>query len=197
MLANYITISRVPLLLLVILFIAFPSVGTRIAAVPLILVLIALDSLDGWVARARGESSILGSVLDIAADRAVEYTLWVTFAVMGLVSLWIPVIVLLRGTFVDAFRSVAPARGLAPFDLLRSQLGRFLVGSPWLRAPYALVKALAFSLLALVHALQTMGSPSAGGWNVIAQAAAWLAFALCLVRGLPVIVEAPGVLMEK
>ncbi len=197
MLANYITISRIPLLLLVVLCIATPVAWMRVAAVPLILLLIALDSIDGWVARSRGESSILGSVLDIAADRAVEYSLWVTFAVMGLVPLLIPIIVLLRGTFVDAFRSVAPARGLAPFDLLRSKLGRFLVGSPWLRGPYALVKALAFSLLALTHALQTMGSPAAAGWNVAAQIAVWLAFALCLVRGIPVIVEAPRVLMES
>ncbi len=196
MLANYITISRIPLLLLVVFFIATPVAWMRVAAVPLILLLIALDSIDGWVARSRGESSILGSVLDIAADRAVEYSLWVTFAVMGLVPLLIPIVVLLRGTFVDAFRSVAPARGLAPFDLLRSKLGRFLVGSPWLRAPYALVKALAFALLALTHALQTMGTPAVG-WNIAAQSATWLAFALCLVRGIPVIVEAPRVLMES
>ncbi|HEY88731.1 MAG TPA: CDP-alcohol phosphatidyltransferase family protein, partial [Thermoflexia bacterium] len=141
--ANKITLSRIPLLAVILLLLYSPAVLAQGLAVPAILILILMDTLDGTLARARGEESLLGSVLDIAADRTVEYVLWVTFAHLGLIPLVIPVVVLVRGTFVDAIRSVAPARGLKPFELSQSPLGRLLVGSPWLRTPYGVNKAAA------------------------------------------------------
>ncbi len=197
MLANWITLSRIPLLGIIIVLLYLPSATARIIAAPLILLLILLDMLDGYLARSRGEASLLGSVLDIAADRSVEYALWVVFAHLHLISVVIPLLVLVRGTFVDAIRSVAPARGLKPFDLLRSPLGRFLVGSPWLRTPFAVAKAIAFALLALTYGLSTAGSPAGETLLLPAQIAAWVAVAFCLARGLPVLLEAPGVLRES
>ncbi|RLC90424.1 MAG: CDP-alcohol phosphatidyltransferase family protein [Chloroflexi bacterium] len=196
-LANWITLSRIPLLGIIIVLLYLPSATARIIAAPLILLLILLDMLDGYLARSRGEASLLGSVLDIAADRSVEYALWVVFAHLHLISVVIPLLVLVRGTFVDAIRSVAPARGLKPFDLLRSPLGRFLVGSPWLRTPFAVAKAIAFALLALTYGLSTAGSPAGETLLLPAQIAAWVAVAFCLARGLPVLLEAPGVLRES
>ena len=194
--ANKITLSRIPLLVGILFLLYSSSALAQGLAVPAILILILMDTLDGSLARARGEESLLGSVLDIAADRTVEYVLWVTFMYLGLIPLVIPVVVLVRGTFVDAIRSVAPARGLKPFELLQSQLGRFLVGSPWLRTSFAVAKAVAFVLLAAVYALQTAGNP----WGEIlflpAQIASWLAVAFCLLRGLPVLLEAPRALRE-
>ncbi|HRT32724.1 MAG TPA: CDP-alcohol phosphatidyltransferase family protein [Anaerolineae bacterium] len=194
MLANWITIARIPLLGIIIALLYSASATAQLSAAPLILVLILMDTLDGALARARGETSLLGSVLDIAADRAVEYALWVVFAHLQLISVAIPLIVVIRGTFVDSVRSVAPARGLKPFELMRSKVGRFLVGSPWLRAPFGVVKAVAFILLALAHGLDTLGHGAAGGVALAAQTASWIAVAFCLARGLPVLIEAPRVL---
>ncbi|HOV49647.1 MAG TPA: CDP-alcohol phosphatidyltransferase family protein [Anaerolineae bacterium] len=194
MLANWITIARIPLLGIIIALLYSASATAQLIAAPLILVLILMDTLDGALARARGETSLLGSVLDIAADRAVEYALWVVFAHLRLISVAIPLIVVIRGTFVDSVRSVAPARGLKPFELMRSKVGRFLVGSPWLRAPFGVVKAVAFILLALAHGLDTLGHGAAGGVALAAQSASWIAVAFCLARGLPVLIEAPRVL---
>ena len=194
MLANWITLSRIPLLGIIIALLYSASATAQLIAAPLILVLILMDTLDGVLARARGETSLLGSVLDIAADRAVEYALWVVFAHLRLISVAIPLIVVIRGTFVDSVRSVAPARGLKPFELMRSKVGRFLVGSPWLRAPFGVVKAVAFILLALAHGLNTLGHAAAGGVALAAQVASWIAVAFCLARGLPVLIEAPRVL---
>lgn len=194
MLANWITLSRIPLLGIIIALLYGASATAQLIAAPLILVLILMDTLDGVLARARGETSLLGSVLDIAADRAVEYALWVVFAHLRLISVAIPLIVVIRGTFVDSVRSVAPARGLKPFELMRSKVGRFLVGSPWLRAPFGVAKAVAFILLALAHGLNTLGHVAAGGVALAAQIASWIAVAFCLARGLPVLIEAPRVL---
>ncbi len=194
MLANWVTISRIPLLAIVVGLLYWPSAVTRLIAAPLILILILLDTFDGVLARARGETSLLGSVLDIAADRAVEYVLWVTFAHLQLIPVFMPLVVLVRGTFVDSIRSVAPARGLKPFDLMRSRLGRFLVGSPWLRTPFGIAKATAFILLAWAHGALTTFSASGPALLLAGQIAAWVALVICLARGIPVLIEAPRVL---
>ncbi len=194
MLANWITLSRIPLLGIIIALLYTHSAVAQLITAPLILLLILMDTFDGVLARARGETSLLGSVLDIAADRAVEYALWVTFAHLRLISVLIPLTVVIRGTFVDSVRSVAPARGLKPFDLMRSRLGRFLVGSPWLRTPFGVAKATAFILLALAQGLATLGHPAARSVSFAAQVASWVAVAFCLARGLPVLIESPHVL---
>ncbi|HOU11627.1 MAG TPA: CDP-alcohol phosphatidyltransferase family protein [Anaerolineae bacterium] len=196
MVANLITLSRIPLLALIILLLYQPTATPRFIAAPLIIFLIVMDSFDGAIARKRGETSVLGSVLDIAADRTVEFLLWVVFAHLRLISVIFPLIVLTRGTFVDAVRAVAPSKGLAPFEMMRSRVGRFLVKSPWLRTPFAIAKAVAFFFLALAHGLAAAGSPALPTVNVIAQVCAWLALVICLLRGIPVLIEAPRALRE-
>lgn len=194
MTANLITLSRLPLLAGVVLLLYQPRPALHYLAAGLVVLLILMDSLDGYVARRFKQSSILGSVLDIAADRTVELVLWVAFADLNLISVAIPMVVLARGAFVDALRAVAPSRGLAPFDLMRSRLGRFLVKSPWLRTPYGIVKATAFVALTLQHGLAAAGAASVSSATVVAQVATWMALGLCLVRGLPVLLEAPRAL---
>lgn len=194
--ANLITLLRMPLLVAVVALLYFPAPTPRIIAAFLNIVLIVMDSLDGYVARRRGETSLLGSVLDIAADRTVELVLWVVYADLDLIPILIPLVVLARGTFVDAVRAVAPSRGVSPFDLMRSKVGRFMVKSPLFRSTYAVAKALAFFFLALAHGLSAAQHSLAGGTMALAQISVWLAFILCLVRGVPVLIEAPRILSE-
>jgi CDP-diacylglycerol--glycerol-3-phosphate 3-phosphatidyltransferase len=192
--ANAVTLSRIPLLLVILVLLYQPTAGGQLAAAILIMVSIALNSVDGAVARARGEVSLMGSMLDIAVDRVVEYVLWVVFADLRLIPVGIPLIVIIRGSFVDMVRSVAPAQGKAPFDLMRTSWGRFLVKSPWMRSGYGIAKASAFVLLALAFSLQTGGNPVGGTVLSVAQVLSWIAVAFCVVRGLPVLLEAPTVL---
>jgi len=200
-LPNLITLLRIPLLAIIIGMLYSATAGMRFVAAGLIIVLILMDTLDGVVARATKQTSLLGSILDIAADRAVELILWVVAADLDLIPVIVPVIVIARGVFVDALRAVAPAYGMAPFDLVQSRLGRLLVGSPWLRAPYGLVKAIAFFLLALGYAFSAQSTVaavrSASTIAAVAQVATWLAVTLCLVRGIPVFIEAPRQLKAR
>jgi CDP-diacylglycerol--glycerol-3-phosphate 3-phosphatidyltransferase len=198
--ANAITLIRMPLLIAIVVLLHHPNPSIRLILAPVIAVLIGMDSLDGFIARKRGQTSVLGSVLDIAADRTVEFVLWVVFADLNLISLAVPNIVIMRGIFVDAIRSVAPAQGLAPFELMRSDLGRFLVKSPWLRTPYAVVKAMAFILLTMQSAASVVPpvlNPGGNGLYLAAQIATWLSVLFCLVRGIPVLIEGSTVLAEQ
>ncbi len=192
MLANWITLSRFPLLLLCVLIWYLGPPPVQLAGVVLLFVGLMLDTVDGMVARRTGQTSLFGSVLDIAADRTYELVLWVCFADLGLIPAAIPLVVLARTTLTDALRSIGVAQGTAPLEQQRGPLARFLVGSSWMRTGYSVTKVTAFCGLALVQALSAappgalLGAalaPMLSGVQVIA----WLAVFLCVCRGLPVI----------
>ena len=190
MLPNCITLARFPLLLVIVLGLYLGSPPVRLAGAALLLVGLMLDSVDGAVARRMGRTSLAGSVHDIAADRTYELVLWVCFAHLGLVPVAVPLLIIARTALTDAFRGVGVAAGAAPFEQERSPLGRFLVGSAWMRTAYSGMKVVTFCGLAVVQA---------GGWESVRVAAlfqvtAWLAVALCLLRGAPVVARLTGAL---
>jgi phosphatidylglycerophosphate synthase len=178
---------------ILLLYLGSPSV--RLAGVGLLFVGLMLDTVDGVVARRTGRTSLFGSVLDIAADRTYELVLWVCFADLRLVSTAIPLIVLVRTTLTDALRAIGIGRGESPFAQHRSALGRFLVGSSWMRTGYATGKIVAFCGLALTQAGADFSPETLPGRLAPAllgplRVTAWLTVALCVVRGLPVIIGA-------
>jgi CDP-diacylglycerol--glycerol-3-phosphate 3-phosphatidyltransferase len=187
-----ITILRFPLLLAVVLLLYLGGSGGQLAAASLIVLLILMDMLDGVVARRRGEETLIGGALDIAADRAVEIVLWVTYAHLGLIPVAVPLIVVIRGALVDSIRNIALQHGLSAHSMMRSSWGKWLVASPLMRTPYAVTKAFAFALLALALGFRTAGRASWRPMWVAALTTTWAAMALCIARGVPVILEAPG-----
>jgi phosphatidylglycerophosphate synthase len=193
MLANCITLSRFPLLLAWILVLYLGSPPLRLAGVALLFVGLMLDTVDGVVARRTGRTSLLGSVLDIAADRTYELVLWVCFANLGMIPAVIPLIVVARTTLTDALRSLGVAEGTAPFAQPRSAVARFLVGSPLTRTGYSVTKLMAFCGLALAEALSGFPAGATLGISVapmlaVLQVIAWSAVIFCVCRGLPVLV---------
>jgi phosphatidylglycerophosphate synthase len=191
MLANYITLSRFPLLLLYLAILYRGSPAVQLAGVGLLLVGLLLDTVDGVVARKTGRTSLAGGVLDIAADRSYELALWVCFADLGLIPAAIPLIIILRTTVTDALRSLGVAEGAAPLDQHRTGLARFLVGSTWMRTGYSITKVVAFCGLGLIRPLSELppGTIALDLGAVLGglQGIAWLAVAFCIFRGLPVI----------
>lgn len=194
MLANWITLSRFPLLLISVLILYFGSPVVRLAGVALLFLGLMLDTVDGLVARRTGQTSLFGSVLDIAADRTYELVLWVCFADLRMIPVAIPLIIISRTTLTDAFRSIGVGQGTAPFAQHRTALGRFLVGSTWMRTGYAVTKTITFCGLALVQAFRgfppkTTLAQAVPTMMTALQVTAWLAVAFCVFRGLPVIIR--------
>jgi CDP-diacylglycerol--glycerol-3-phosphate 3-phosphatidyltransferase len=161
-------------------------------AVVLTVVAIAMDGLDGWLARRFGVASELGAVLDITGDRIVEHAFWIYFAVAGLVPLWIPLVIVSRSFVVDAVRSLALARGKTPFGertMQRSSVSRFLVASRAMRSVYGVAKVASFVLLGAVIAV----GRASGATELLGSVAAWAvlaAVAICVVRAVPVLWDA-------
>ncbi len=108
--ANIITVGRVLLAFIAIGLLSLGFYPAIIAALLTILV-IYLDSLDGYVARKLGLASEFGALLDITGNRIVENIYWIYFAVTSQISFWVPVIIITRSFLVDTVRSVAFAEG--------------------------------------------------------------------------------------
>lgn len=188
--ANLITLSRLPLLvvLLVVLF-TLSTWEWQLLGVALLGLLFLLDWLDGFVARRRRETSELGAVLDIALDRAVENILWVAFMHLGLVPFWVPVVFLVRSFVVDGIRGVAAVQGRPGFSMMHSPWGKFLVASRFMRGFYGAAKGLTFGCLWLTQALAHKDPSWLAVLAPLNQVLIWLSVALCVVRGLPVLLD--------
>jgi CDP-diacylglycerol---glycerol-3-phosphate 3-phosphatidyltransferase len=194
--AVWITLSRFPLLLLSVLAFYFGSPPVQLAGTAVLFAGLLLDTVDGVVARRSGQASLFGGVLDIAADRTYELVLWVGFADLGLIPSWIPLLILVRTTLTDAVRSLGVSGGVAPLDQQASPVGRFLVSSPMMRIAYSVGKVVTFCGLPLIRALGAV--PGGAGSDhlmpvlqAVMVAALYATVTLCMLRGLPVILEAP------
>jgi CDP-diacylglycerol---glycerol-3-phosphate 3-phosphatidyltransferase len=153
--ANAISMGRMGLaVVLLVLLLTGPSPTDYLVAFWGTIAVIWLDGVDGYVARKLGESSVAGAVVDILADRAVELLYWMAFAALGWVSIAVPMIVAVRGVWVDGLRALALQQGFTAFgqsSMMRSPVGVLLVSSRFSRWSYAVLKALAFAALVGVH----------------------------------------------
>lgn len=191
-LANIITLSRLPLLALVVGLLYAPWACALFVALVLLPILFLMDWFDGYVARQQNQVTGLGSVLDIAIDRVVENVLWIVFASQQRVPVWIPILFIVRSFLVDGLRGYALARGHSAFGMMHSRWGRFLVASRFMRGLYGLVKAGAFCALTMVAAFQALGEAVWDNWSWLR----WLEFflvylatGLCICRGVPVMLD--------
>jgi CDP-diacylglycerol--glycerol-3-phosphate 3-phosphatidyltransferase len=172
----------------------------NLAAVGLTVAAIALDALDGHIARKKKMATAVGAQLDILGDRMIENVYFTYFAVVGMVSLWLPVLFFARGALTDFLRGLAMKAGHSGWGsnaMLQTWWGRALVGSRWSRGLYAAMKCLCFCYLGLELALTRgpmalIGELTAHVQMMIhmgAQMLTWMTAAFCLLRGLPVLLE--------
>ena len=190
LLANLITLTRLPLLITVLGFLFSSSTwGWQLLGLALLGVLFLLDWLDGVVARQRRQTTDLGAVLDIALDRTVENVLWIAFMHLDLVAFWVPVVFLVRSFVVDGVRGVALASGKPGFSMMHTSWGRFLVASRFMRGFYGLAKVVTFACLWLTHALALQDPRYLASLKPLYQSLVWLTVALCLARGVPVLLD--------
>jgi len=190
LLANVITLARLPLLITVLGILFYSSTWDgQLLGLVLLGVLFLLDWLDGVVARQRRQTTDLGAVLDIALDRTVENVLWIAFMHLDLVAFWVPVAFLVRSFVVDGIRGVALASGKPGFSMMHTPWGRFLVASRFMRGFYGQAKAAAFACLWLTHALALQDPQYLASLKPLYQGLVWLTVSLCLLRGIPVLLD--------
>lgn len=191
--ANLITLTRFVLLFVLVALAEAAPPQWQLVNMPLLVLIIALDGLDGWVARRRGETSRFGSLFDIVVDRVVENVLWIVLADLDLVPVWVAIVFITRGVVVDGFRYQAVGAAENVFGMMWSRWGRWLVASRFMRALYGTVKGVAFGWLLLIQPLPDVYPELWAAWSGIAleigHVLVLAAVVLCLARGLPVVIE--------
>ena len=115
-----------------------------------VILVIALDGLDGVVARALKQETEFGAKFDIFCDRVVEniYLIFYVFFLKTL-ALWVFVFFITRGFAVDLLR----LKSSKPLG------NSFLRSSRFMRAFYGVLKVVIFIFLAWQPALFNLASP--------------------------------------
>ena len=197
--ANLITAGRIALLFLAVALLYSEIYGWIFFSGILIALVILADGLDGWVARKRGAASELGAVLDIAGDRVVENVLWVVFAHLQIIPVWVPLVVITRSFSVDVVRAAMLSRGMTPFGdstMMRSAFTKFLTSGRFSRAYYGWSKGLAYVFLAWMLAWELQPDRFLGAVydQQVFRGVVWFivysSVAVCVIRGLPVLYDA-------
>jgi CDP-diacylglycerol---glycerol-3-phosphate 3-phosphatidyltransferase len=109
---NLVTMGRVLLVPVVLVLIDnFSPLRSFIAGV-LYLVAAAGDGLDGYLARSRGDVTVLGKFLDPLADKLMVTAVLVFMVALGRVPAWIVVLLIARDLAITGLRSIASSQGL-------------------------------------------------------------------------------------
>lgn len=199
--ANAITVGRL-ILLFIAVYVLYNGGVTAIAIAAIAIgIAIILDGLDGWVARRYNETGPLGAAFDIAGDRIAENVLWVVYADLGLIPIWVPLLMLTRGFLVDSLRAIGYGEGKTAFgenNMMRSPLTTWLTAGRPMRLIYGWAKLLAFVFLGGLVAYQNRDASGTllgdlydwdpfrwFGWLCV-----WGSVVLSIVRGLPVVYDA-------
>ncbi|HEY5607937.1 MAG TPA: CDP-alcohol phosphatidyltransferase family protein [Alphaproteobacteria bacterium] len=191
--ANLITLSRLLLLFVLLASAYYSPPAWQIANAPLLILIIAMDGIDGWVARRRRETSVFGSIFDIAVDRVVENVLWIVLANLGLVPVWATIVFVIRGTIVDAIRYAAISGGESAFGMMKTPFGRFLVAGRFMRGFYGTLKAVTFGWVLFLQPLPKLAPAFWGEWSgaldAVTMTLVVASVMVCVLRGLPVVLE--------
>jgi CDP-diacylglycerol---glycerol-3-phosphate 3-phosphatidyltransferase len=191
--ANLVTLARL-LLLFVLVVMAYRAPPlVQLADMPMLVLIISLDAVDGYVARKRGETSVFGSIFDIAVDRVVENVLWIILAHLHLIPVWVAIVFITRSLIVDSIRCQKASQGETAFGMMRSGWGRFLVSGRFMRGLYGTIKAVTFGWIFLIQPWPILFPELWAQWSLALQAATqtlvYASVALCLLRGIPVVAE--------
>ena len=207
MTANIITLARVGLVFVALLLFENGFYG-QVLAFLLTILIIYMDALDGYVARKLGTASDLGALLDITGDRIVENVYWIYFTAIGMISFWVPIVVIARGFLTDSLRSIAFAEGKTAFGektMMQSKFTRFLVASRFSRALYGVSKAVIFCYLgglialggAQVRYALVLPSKLLFSLHFVGDVLVYIVLALCVIRGMPVLWDGRTYLLEQ
>lgn len=172
----------------------------NLLAVALTVTAIALDALDGHIARNKRMATPEGAQIDILGDRVIENMYFTYFAGVAMVSLWLPMLFFRRSAATDFLRGLAVKAGHYGWGtnaLLHSRWGRALAASRWSRGASATMKCVCFCYLglelALVRGPVALLAPVTVDVHAAIRAGAEALTSgtamFCVVRGLPVLVE--------
>ena len=112
-LANKLTMLRMFLVPLFLIFIAFRKIpyGTIIATIIFIIASLT-DQLDGYIARSRNQVTKFGKFMDPLADKLLVTAALVSLVELHLIPAWAAVVIIAREFAVSGLRTLAASEGI-------------------------------------------------------------------------------------
>jgi CDP-diacylglycerol--glycerol-3-phosphate 3-phosphatidyltransferase len=131
-LPNYITLSRIAAIPLIIWVLTTPYFSGKSAKEETLRVVLAsgifilasiTDGLDGYLARRRGQITTMGMLLDPLADKLMIAACYITLLRLSpdIVNIWVVVLIIGREFLISGLRSIAASEG---FTIEASELGK-------------------------------------------------------------------------
>ncbi len=111
-LPNTLTLFRILMVPLLMVFMLTDSLASDIVALVIFLAAAASDWLDGFLARRWHQTTVMGAFLDPLADKLLVTAALVSLVELNEVSAWIAMVVIARELAVTGLRMVAAAKGV-------------------------------------------------------------------------------------
>jgi len=104
MLPNILTIGRIALTPIFIIFLFMEAEWSKPAALIIFIIAGITDAYDGRIARKRGLETKTGEFLDPLADKILVSSAFISFAIMDKIPYWMVVLIVFRDLFVTGLR---------------------------------------------------------------------------------------------
>lgn len=153
--ANLVVFIRSMLIFLVIYLFNVYSLKSRMMGLMLLIIVALLDWADGHIARRYNIASKLGEALDTLGDRITENLLFIFFAYVHIIPLFVPLIFVARSFLADFIRYQSFSNGVGTFSINKSKFGILLVASRPSRALYLISKISVFFLAGLILVIES------------------------------------------
>ena len=121
-LPNKLTILRILLSPVFMVFLLVDNVYSRYFATLVFLVAALTDVYDGYLARKTGVVTGFGKFMDPLADKILTSTAFISFVALGYVKAWMILIIVVREFFITGLRTVAAYKGVVIMPSFMSQL---------------------------------------------------------------------------
>ncbi|MBD3144299.1 CDP-diacylglycerol--glycerol-3-phosphate 3-phosphatidyltransferase [Microbispora bryophytorum] len=112
--ANVLTIARLAIVPVFIVFLFVEGEGWRLAALGVFLLASLTDQLDGWLARKYALVTDFGKIADPIADKALIGAALLSLSYLGEVPWWVTVVIIAREAGVTLLRFLVIRHGVIP-----------------------------------------------------------------------------------
>lgn len=109
---TYLTIARMVLSVVFVVFALLPDTWAKIAALIIFVIAAITDKIDGIWARKSKTVTDLGAFLDPLADKMLINLAFLVLVYLGVVPLWVFAVILVRDFAVDGMRMMSAREGI-------------------------------------------------------------------------------------
>jgi CDP-diacylglycerol--glycerol-3-phosphate 3-phosphatidyltransferase len=153
-LPNKLTIARILLSPVFMIFFLIDNVYSRYFATLIFLVAALTDLYDGYIARKYRVVTGFGKFMDPLADKILVSTAFISFVALGYVKAWMILVIIVREFFITGLRSLAAYKGMVIMPTILAQVKTFS-------------QMTVIAIILIFTNLETTLVPLGYGWNFL------------------------------